>query len=205
MTGRFTYFLILSLFVFFTNQVLGAKKVVSLNIETEINIPDDFQIGMEEELTSYGYYLCQKDSCKSVPFQVKVNIIRKSENVYRFKAKFVDLKNKRVISIKSIYFKGSVKDYEKLMKIGKKLTKFIVENIKNNKITETSQRGKNKKNKEDKSSKVSSERRFNSLNRMEEMINKRQNLQELKPVQNKDNTDLFYDSVISHPQIINIR
>jgi hypothetical protein len=27
----------------------------------------------------------------------------------------------------------------------------------------------------------------------------------IRPIQNKTNTDLFYNSVISHPQIINLR
>jgi hypothetical protein len=180
------------------------KGVVSVMVKSDIKIPDDFQIGIEEELTSYGYFLCQDNGCHNVYFQIRVDIIKKSPKVYRFNAKFLDLKNKRALSVKTLYFKSSISDYEKLMNFGKHLTKLIVKNIKHIEI-------KNKKDKnikmKKKLKKKDSAKQNLSLSRMEKMLENQNNqdISKVKPIQNKNNTDLFYNSIITHPQIINIR
>jgi len=173
-------------------------------VKSDIKIPDDFQIGIEEELTSYGYFLCQDNGCHNVYFQIRVDIIKKSPKVYRFNAKFLDLKNKRALSVKTLYFKSSISDYEKLMNFGKHLTKLIVKNIKHIEI-------KNKKDStilmKKKLKKKDSAKQNLSLSRMEKMLENQNNqdISKVKPIQNKNNTDLFYNSIITHPQIINIR
>ena len=201
----FRSFLVIVTFFMFANILFASKKVVSLEVKTKIDIPDDFQSGMEEELTVYGYSLCQENACDNVPFKVKVDIIKKSDKVYRFKAKFIDTVQKRVLSIKSLYFKGSIDDYEKLMAFGKDLTKFIVKNIKKDTLKYSSKQKKSQKGDSNKNNSEQKDTGFSAFDKMEEMIEKRQTLHEVKPVQNKNNTDLFYDSVITHPQIINIR
>ncbi len=197
-------YLLLFLLVLLSVNISASKGVVSVIVDSKVAISDDFQSGIEEELTSYGYYLCQETGCKNVFFQIKVSITKKSKNVYRFKAKFLDLKKQRALSIKSLYFKGNLKDYEKLMTFGKDLTKLIVKNIK---IIEIQNDKKHKSKTNTKKKNLTVKKKNNSLDafeRMERMMNKHQNIQKVKPIQ-KNNTDLFYNSVISHPQIINLR
>jgi len=197
--------LLLILFAIMSNTLKASKGVVSVIVKSKISIPDDFQSGIEEELTSYGYYLCQENGCKNVFLQVNVEITKKSRNVYRFKAKFLDLKNKRALSIKSLYFKGVITDYEKLMVFGKDLTKLIVNNIR---LFEVKKDNKNKEKQKTKNKKNISKNKKNNIDnfdKIERMMNKHMGVTKVKPIQNKNNTDLFYNSVISHPQIINIR
>ena len=203
---RFTikYFLILFLM---SLGLYGSKNVVSVIVNSEINIPDDFQSGIEEELTSYGYYLCQDNGCKNIYLQVKVDITKKSKNVYRFKAKFLDLKNKRALSIKSLYFKGSINDYEKLMKFGKDLTKLIVKNIINLKNNKTKEKEKAKADAKKAKAKQAmiDKRNLITQEKLNRLMKKQMMKDKVDSIQNQKNTDLFYNSVISHPPIINLR
>jgi len=197
------YFLIILLFISFS--IYGAKNVVSVIVKSETSIPDDFQNGIEEELTSYGYYLCEGNGCKDIYLQVNVNIIKKSKNVYRFKAKFLDLKKKRALSIKTLYFKGSINDYEKLMTFGKELTKLIVENIKNLEAKKIKQEVKAKAKAESKAKAkaIKSARKNMMIQRMQKYMNRTQ-LEKIDPNPTKT-VDAFYNSVMTHPPIINIR
>lgn len=198
------YFLLTLIFILLSTSIEASKGVVSVIVNSKIAIPDDFQSGIEEELTSYGYYLCQETGCKNVFFQIKVDITKKSKNIYRFKAKFLDLKNKRALSIKSLYFKGTISDYEKLMLFGKDLTKLIVKNIKTAELKKDKKQNAKTNTKKKKSIIKNKNNTLNTFEKMERLMNKHQNVQKVKPIQ-KNNTDLFYNSVISHPQIINIR
>jgi len=195
------YFFIIFLLSF---SLFGSKNVVSVIVNSETNIPDDFQNGIEEELTSYGYHLCQDNGCKDIYLQVKVDIIKKSNKVYRFKAKFLDLKKKRALSIKTLYFKGSISDYEKLMIFGKDLTKLIVKNI--NSIKVKDKKAKTKSKDKAKAKKI---RLNKSALKMQEQLNRLMSKQRIKdpikPIPKNNKTDLFYNSVISHPPIINLR
>jgi hypothetical protein len=197
------YFFILALLL--SINIQASKEVVSVIVNTKFDIPDDFQSGIEEELTSYGYYLCQENGCHNVFLQVNVDITKKSENVYRFKAKFLDLKNKRAISIKSRYFKGTINDYEKLMSFGKDLTKLIVKNINNFDKKKDNESNSTKKSKANKVKSSSTKNNLNVLSKIEKLNQKQMLTNPIRPIQNKTNTDLFYNSVISHPQIINLR
>jgi len=177
--------------------ILLSKETIEVKIDTKLNISDDFKSGLEEQLGKSGYNICVKNGCKNVNKQVEVNIVKKSKKVYRFKAIFIDTKNNKILSVKSLYFKSSLDDYEKLLQLGKDITKMLTENIK---TVQTKVISKKKKEK-----KVASDIKNKTLERMER-IQKNMNRINIMPKTVGGNTaeeERFYNSAIKDPHIIN--
>ncbi len=119
---------------------------VMFQIKTEMEIPEDFKDGAFESLTLLKYSLidesAQKEAIKEQSEQRKkecyeesclvdtgkmlaakgliiVEITKKEENNYRFKAVYIDIETAVTTKITSKYFKNSLNNFEELKNFGK--------------------------------------------------------------------------------------
>jgi hypothetical protein len=139
----------------FDNQVSKVKEdyPIMLKIKSNLKISDDFRDGVEEVLTSMGYYLidektqeealkqqeeqsksdCYDDTCLvdtgkmlAAKALIVVEVEKKSENSYKFKARFIDFEKGATIKSTSSYFEFSLKNYKEIMDFGRILTKNLL-------------------------------------------------------------------------------
>ncbi len=179
---------------FVVSTILAAKDYpVMLQIKSDLNIPDDLRTGIEEGLTENNFSLIseevQKEALKEQAHQrqkecydesclvdtgkmlaarglVIVEIVKKNEKYYLFKAKYIDFESGTTQKTKSDYFEYDLNDFKELNKFGKNLIintmvkkenkEEIIENNINENPTEPV------KTKEDKSMNLSQNKFFNN-------------------------------------------
>ncbi len=131
-----------------TTTLLGKDYPIMLKIQSKVKIPTDFRDGVEEGLTIKGYSLvdekaqqealknqseqrnseCYDDSCLvdtgkmlAAKALIVVDVEKKEENSFKFKARFVDFEKGTTTKTKLLYYKSSLSNYEKLSIFGKEL------------------------------------------------------------------------------------
>ncbi len=141
------YFIFALLFAI--TAILTAEEYpIMMQIKTDLKIPEDFRGGVEDGLTENGYSLVseevQKEALKEQSEQrkkecydesclvdtgkmlaakglVMVEVTKKSDKMYFFKAKYIDFETADTKKTKSEYFKYNLDNYEELNKFGKTL------------------------------------------------------------------------------------
>ncbi len=128
---------------------------IMLQIRSQEVVPQDFRDGFEQGLTERGYSLvdevaqndtmkeqtdhidgCIDDVCLvnvgkmlSARGVVVVEVVKKEENVYSFKAKYMDFETGTTQKTYKDFYKAALSDYEQLTEFGKKMVSNMFERI----------------------------------------------------------------------------
>jgi hypothetical protein len=149
--------LLIILLLITQSTLIFADYPVMLEIQSKSKVSNDFRDGVEEILTSLNYSLvdkkaqeealknqseqrnseCYDDSCLvdtgkmlAAKSLIIVEVEKKGENSYKFKARFVDFERGTTTKTVSKYYEFSLNNYKEMMKFGKKLTKALLVNYK---------------------------------------------------------------------------
>ncbi len=140
--------LLILIFLFTSVLLFGSEYPIMLQIQSKTEISEDLRDGIEEGLTQLKYSLIdeqtQKEALKEQANQRKsecfdesclvdtgkmlaakaliiVEVSKKDDSNYKFKARYVDFETGSTTRAKSLYFEGDIKDFKKLNSFGKKL------------------------------------------------------------------------------------
>ncbi|MBN2695536.1 PEGA domain-containing protein [bacterium] len=149
------YLLLLTLFVFMFQLFADEDFAVMLQVRGKEKIPQDFRDGFEQALTERGYSLvdeivqndvmkeqtdyidgCIDDACLITTGKmlatrgvVVVEVVKKEENVYSFKAKYLDFETGTNKKTYVEFYKYSLNDYERLIEFGKDMASKMFDRI----------------------------------------------------------------------------
>jgi len=142
--------LILILFFISTSFLTAEEYPIMMQIKTDLKLSEDFRGGVESGLTENGYSLvseedqnqtlkeqatqrkkeCYDESCLvdvgkmlAAKGLVMVEVTKKGDKSYLFKAKYVDFETGTTQKTVTEYFKYNLENYEELNKFGKSLIK----------------------------------------------------------------------------------